>query len=70
MPQNRLVSTQGQDLGTGMGAGGPRGSRSGWASGSPAMPAYTTAPNVDPANRRRLDVVIYGAMPLGGALCF
>ena len=32
MPQNRLVSTQGQDLGTGMGAGGPKGSRRGLAS--------------------------------------
>ena len=37
MPQNRLVSMQGQDLGKGMGAGGQRGSRRGWASGSPAM---------------------------------
>ena len=31
--------------------------------------AHTTAPHVDPANRRRLDLVIYGATPLGGALC-
>ena len=31
--------------------------------------AHTTAPNVDPADRRRLDLVIYGATPLGGALC-
>ena len=28
--------------------------------------AHTTAPNVDPADRRRLDLVIYGATPLGG----
>ena len=55
MPQNRLVSTQGQDLGTGMGAGGPRGSGRAWASGSPAMAgAHDCA-------RRRLDLVIYGA---------
>ena len=32
-------------------------------------PAQTTAPNVDAADRRRLDPVIYGATPLGGALC-
>ena len=31
--------------------------------------AHTTAPNVDPADRRRLDLVIYGATPLRGALC-
>ena len=31
--------------------------------------AHTTAPNVDPTDRRRLDLVIYGATPLGGALC-
>ena len=31
--------------------------------------AHTTAPNVDPADRRKLDLVIYGATPLGGALC-
>ena len=31
--------------------------------------AHTTAPNVDPADKRRLDLVIYGATPLGGALC-
>ena len=31
--------------------------------------AHTTAPHVDPADRRRLDLVIYGATPLGGALC-
>ena len=30
---------------------------------------HTTAPHVDPADRRRLDLVIYGATPLGGALC-
>ena len=30
---------------------------------------HTTAPNVDPADRRSLDLVIYGATPLGGALC-
>ena len=31
--------------------------------------AHTTAPNVVPADRRRLDLVIYGATPLGGAPC-
>ena len=29
----------------------------------------TTAPGVAPDDRRRLDLVIYGAAPLGGALC-
>ena len=31
--------------------------------------AHTTALQVDPIDRRRLDLVIYGATPLGGALC-
>ena len=31
--------------------------------------AHTTAPGVPPGNRRRLKLVIYGATPLGGALC-
>ena len=31
--------------------------------------AHTTAPGVPPGDRRRLDLVIYGATPLGGALC-
>ena len=35
----------------------------------PQWLAHTTAPNVDPADRRRLDLVIYGTTPLGGALC-
>ena len=29
----------------------------------------TTAPGVAPGDRRRLDLVIYGATPMGGALC-
>ena len=29
----------------------------------------TTAPGIAPDDRRRLDLVIYGAAPLGGALC-
>ena len=29
----------------------------------------TTAPGVAPDDRRRLDLVIYGASPMGGALC-
>ena len=29
----------------------------------------TTAPGVAPGDRRRLDLVIYGASPIGGALC-
>ena len=29
----------------------------------------TIAPGVAPDDRRRLDLVIYGAAPLGGALC-
>ena len=29
----------------------------------------TTAPGIAPDDRRRLDLVIYGATPLGGALC-
>ena len=35
----------------------------------PQWLAHTTAPRVDPSDRRRLDLVIYGATPLGGALC-
>ena len=31
--------------------------------------AHTTAPNVRSDDRRRLDLVVYGATPLGGALC-
>ena len=31
--------------------------------------ARTSAPGVDPADRRRLDFVAYGATPLGEALC-
>ena len=31
--------------------------------------AHTTAPNVGAENRRRLDLVVYGATPHGGALC-
>ena len=31
--------------------------------------ARTSAPHVDPADRRRLDFVVYGATPLGEALC-
>ena len=62
MPQNRLVSMQGQDLGTGMGAGGQR---SGTRMGNVLrILAHTIAPSVDPAARLRLDLVIYGATPL------
>ena len=69
MPQKRLVSTQGQDLATGMGAGGPKGSRRDGQVVPQQWLAHTTAPNVDPADRRRLDLVIYGATPLGRAFC-
>ena len=31
--------------------------------------ARTSTPHVDPADRRRLDFVVYGATPLGEALC-
>ena len=31
--------------------------------------AHTTAPNVGAEDRRRLDLVVYGATPHGGALC-
>ena len=31
--------------------------------------AHTTAPGVASDDRRRLDLVIYGATPLGGAIC-
>ena len=31
--------------------------------------AHTTAPHMDPSDRRRLDLVIYGATPLGEVLC-
>ena len=31
--------------------------------------AHTTVPNVRSDDRRRLDLVVYGATPLGGALC-
>ena len=31
--------------------------------------ARTSARDVDPADRRRLDLVVYGATPLGEALC-
>ena len=31
--------------------------------------AHTTAPQVNTIDKRRLDLVIYGATPLGGALC-
>ena len=30
---------------------------------------HTTAPGVAPDDRRRLDMVIYGVTPWGGALC-
>ena len=38
--------------------------RSGWIGVWPTPP-----PQVDPIDWRRLDLVIYGATPLGGALC-
>ena len=31
--------------------------------------AHTTAPNVEPTDRRRLDLIVYGATPTGPALC-
>ena len=31
--------------------------------------AHTTAPGIRPDDRRRLDLVVYGAAPRGGALC-
>ena len=44
-----------------------------WALGSASQDRRTgvgeTAPGVAPDDRRRLDLVIYGASPMGGALC-
>ena len=31
--------------------------------------AHTTSPYVEPTDRRRLDLLVYGAMPSGLALC-
>ena len=61
----------GKNGGKSMGAGCPKSRRPGGT--GRLIPqqwlAHTTAPRVHPADRRRLDLVIYGATPLSGALC-
>ena len=64
MPPQRPPRPPCQDSGTGVGAGG---SGSSWGRRA-SSPAAMAGPH-HPSDRRRLDLVIYGATPLGGALC-